>query len=160
MNVNYSHSLDDSRLIDTLGFLSEREFVVGTDQCKDRCWSLTPQGGKQWELERRPNWDLFIAECVKPLPDGRGHITVLSPNENTVRRFWDVTSRAEMWEMDSSRPRYWRIRRHKLLSWRDFPEIHVFAQRGQYSENTDWNVYEANRTWWRTIAELAQLRIL
>jgi hypothetical protein len=62
--------------------------------------------------------------------------------------------------MGDEQPRYWQIRNHRLIPWRDFSAIHVIVARGAFDDiaETDWAAYEADRTWWGTIEELDSLR--
>jgi hypothetical protein len=165
MNVRYSHALDGPELHESLHSLAGKGLVkskVGEYFFKvphiETCWSLTPLGGELWELERRPKWDKFCMDSIKSLRSGTALLTVISPNKGTAERFWDIATRANIWDLSFPSPRYWRIRRHELLSWRSFPELHVLAGKGLNSKkNTDWNLYEANQTWWRSITELERL---
>ncbi|MEL7267369.1 MAG: hypothetical protein AAFP69_21525 [Planctomycetota bacterium] len=59
MNVNYSHLLEDDALRDTLIALEHRGDVAKYPLGCGEAWVLTPAGGRKWELERIPDFQLF-----------------------------------------------------------------------------------------------------
>jgi hypothetical protein len=160
MNVRYSHALDDQGLRETLDSLARRGLVVRSVEDSKTLWSLTPLGGEQWERERKPLWHAYCTEFDGTLRSGKSLLMVLSPERATAENFWNVGSKTRVWEVGNEQPRYWRIQNHRLIPWRSFPAIHVLVARGaSYADaETDWEAYEANRTWWRGITELDRLR--
>jgi len=158
MNVRYCHSLDSEQLREALIRLATQGLVVATTDGSVTRWSLTPLGGSQWELERKPRWDAYCGELEKPLRSGKPVMMVLSPSKATAEKFWDMGVNARLWKMGNEPRRYWRIQNHRLIPWRDFSAIHVLAARNAaYTHEPEWEAYEANRTWWRTISELDSL---
>ena len=159
MNVRYSHNLDSEQLREGLMRLAAQGLVVAKTDGGITRWTLTPLGGSQWELERQPRWDAFCCGASeKTLRSGRNAIMVLSPNRATVEDFWNVGVKTRLWTMGDEQRRYWQIRNHRPISWRAFPAIHVLAARdASYADETDWDEYQANRTWWRNITELDSL---
>jgi hypothetical protein len=159
MNVPYSHKLDSEQLRETLLRLAAQGLVAATTQGNVLRWSLTHLGGSQWELERKPCWDAYISGASeRTLRTGRNAIMVLSPNQATAEMFWDIGLETRLWRVGSEQRRYWRIHNHRLIPWRDFSAIHVLAARdSSYCDETDWEAYDAKRTWWRNIRELDSL---
>ncbi len=158
MNVRYNHNLDSEHLRESLAHLAAQGLVLATPREGITRYSLTPLGGRQWELERRPRWDDYCEESERTLCSGRTAMTVLSPSRATAETFWDIGVKSRLWKMGDGRRQYWRIRNHRLIPWRDFSAIHVLAARGaSYTHEADWETYEANRIWWRDITELDRL---
>jgi hypothetical protein len=159
MNVDYCHGLDDHELRKTLQRLSESGLVAESPADDDNTWSLTPLGGKQWELERQPRWDAYCQDLQKWHRSGRRLGIVVSPNRETAERFLSVASAAGLWGFRDAAPRYFCITRHELIPWREFPAIHVFAARTNSNDDAevDWDFYETHRTWWRSVGELDSL---
>ena len=155
-NMGYTHALDDRTLKETLASLADRGLVIRSIYGQKIAWSLTPIGGEQWERERKPPWDAYCTDR-----SGRSSLMVLSTERATAEAFWTIGSKTRLWKVGDKQPRYWRIAdNYRLLPWRSFPAIHVLVARGASYEgvDTDWEAYEANRTWWRVISELDRLR--
>ena len=159
MNVEYSHTLDDQALRETLRRLAAHGLVRHAEDQGNPQWGLTAIGGCQWELERNPQWNAYCMDFSRDLRSGPAHCVVVSPDRSTAERFWTAAIAVAYWSLADPRVRHWRIERHQLIPWRVFPELHVVAARGVVDNESgiDWHEYEARRTWWRCVQELNSL---
>lgn len=165
MNCDYNHSLDDTDLNQTIEKLLSRKLIqrIGNtlDSNKPR-YTLSETGGELWEIERKPDWQCFVATSQKELGNfSTGSIIAWCTDEIVGRLcLGSMFSAGLITPTGSIRGRASHSKR--LVPWKSFPV--VYSLRCSTSDNinhwpkpVEWDAYEKSRCWWRTIAELQTL---
>lgn len=121
---------------------------------------LTAAGGALWELERSPDWSRFCLDSSAP--EGRGGRWVLrirATDATVVEAFLETAVACGLYVVESARL-IRRLVRTRLVYWqppRRLVELEAPLEPEPASQHCDWPAYEARRTWWRSITELATL---
>ena len=163
LNLPYTHDLDPPGL-DALVLRLAEAGLLRLRRASRRpdlgAWvTLTPAGGRLWELERAPEWARFCRDSSRPEgPSGRW---VLRPSLASVAEAFLETARA----CGLHAPVMSRLSRRRLrarvVPWKP-PESLIELRVPLRSEDCppgvlDWAQYEAGRSWWRSIPELTTL---
>jgi hypothetical protein len=112
-----------------------------------------------WELERRPNWDRFCIDFSRPEgAQGLCLLGIRSPAAAVVERFFDASQACGLYAPIPSHVTRRRVRT-RMVPWKppqSLTELRVpLRSVDQPSSVVDWRQYEALRSWWRSIPELA-----
>ncbi len=172
MNCRYSHGLSDPNLERTMASLIERGFVssrigkiwrLDLQEFEDGdIYTLTELGGSLWELERLPDCDKFLTtDQWERGTNCRGMMRIVCRSEEIGRRcLGSMFAAGLLSPMGRIRVRH--LQSASLLPWKTFEN--VVSIRCKTNGNVHdgyipvhWNVYNANRCWWRDIAELDSL---
>ncbi len=166
LNCDYSHSLDDTALLETLNSLLSRRLIVlsGAPPNSDETrYALSDEGGRLWDLERKPNWERYVSTAQKQLgmfPNGS--ITVFCLDQHLGRKCLGAMFAAGM--VTPCGPIRTRSMFDKrLLPWKNFSHVYVLRCRTLDDVRSsprpiEWDIYESSRLWWRSIGELVTLR--
>lgn len=162
-NCSYSHSLDDDELQECIkrlmreGILQAR--VAGGSRSCD-VWTLTELGGHLWEKERLPDWTRFLGDSLWQDDERNWTLEVRAPSLTLAQDFVRTATRCNLWGDQLRTP--WRqdlIDDHAWIAWRTFPRVHVLTVQVQpHCGSADWRLYNEERTWWRTMAELQRFQ--
>lgn len=136
--------------------VEKRDFVNG------EIYTLTEVGGHLWELERCPDWDRYVISSQRLLGNSqRGMIRIVCPSEVIGRLCLGAMFASDM-ITPVGRIKVRNIWNARLLPWKLFRRAAILrCQTKDHANDTKatmrWEVYEAKRCWWRTIAELDTL---
>lgn len=153
MNVPYTHGASTETTLHALllGMVASGHLAVvepGTDLAPQRRLWLTERGLEAWECERRPDWTKVLLDSLAD-----SVLSVLSPSQELNCAFLAVAQEAGLHDFVGRfghRPASFEIVPHKRL---DGVESRCRIADGP-SWRADWGLYEARRTWWRTLGEL------
>ncbi len=160
LNVPYTHSLDLLELEKTLNELVAGELLeTYDDPSGGRRYGLTEEGGRLWELEREPPWDAYCQDQRIPGDDPlEAWVIVKAFSLETAREFLEAADHCGLYAID---PDSWEegvIEGETLLPWKCCPIIYtVQASYVEAGGEIDWDSYEQDRTWWRSIGEMLTL---
>lgn len=150
-----SHALNDDQLAETLnrmvnvGWLETWEH--GNRGC---CYRMIPAGGRQWELERAPEWDRYAIDRYGETRSGEPLVTIAATTAERRDDFWRIGCEVGMLAHSLGRVRRATIRNHALIPWKTFPAIYVLVARlDDWAVSSDWRALEERRTWWRCVRE-------
>jgi len=161
MNVGYTHTLDDDHLARTLNELHASGLIT-THPAEHLAYGLTAKGGQLWEVERQPDWDAYCTD-ISDFGEGyvTGFVTVHAPVLATAEAFLRTAQECGLYICDLNQRNVIRHQAGEISSvipWKTFAEeyaIQATLQPGHvFSRDQDWECYERQRTWWRTIHEL------
>jgi len=165
LNLPYTHGLDAPEL-DALVLKLEEAGFVRLRRAKRRpdlgAWvTLTPAGGRLWQLERVPDWARFCSDSSRPEGPSDEWVLYIRASVASVAEGFLETARA----CGLYAPLMPRLsRRHlraRVVPWKPpepLIELRVPLRSEECSPRiTDWAQYEAKRSWWRSIPELATL---
>jgi hypothetical protein len=185
------HSLEDEEVDSTLdGFLRQgwlsltRVPLDGSRLQGQPCFTMTTEGGRIWESERRPNWSRYLIDIYGGVPIEKESISIISTMAETGQNCWRIGFGTRYFDhglSDRYRPGRFRqtiIRDYELLPWKTFDKLHVLVgileeptesfesqvtcddysiRRAEWEANiAEW---ELRRTWWRDVGELAKFWI-
>ena len=164
-NLPYTHDLDSAALDATVLRLAGAGLVrlrkaSGRPDLGD--WvSLTPSGGRLWELERAPKWALFCSDSSRPEgSSGRWVLRIRASLTNVAEAFLETARACGLYSPVMPRLSRREIRA-RVVPWKPLEpliELRVPLRSEEESPRvTDWAQYEASRSWWRSIPELATL---
>jgi len=164
VNIPYSHSIPDDRLEEALdalvarGVLSTETVIMTTRRniapYPHRVFGLTSLGGNVWELERSPDWQLYVhEEC----DDSDGNCCLISCLSPTIGQQF-ISAR---FGLNADEVFHEVLGRAPLVPWKEFASVHRF--RVPFDPETDgveidWEAYERNRVWWSGTNELLRDR--
>jgi hypothetical protein len=158
MNCCYSHGLPDRELDDVLESLVARNLVraKASDGSPELSYTLSSDGGRLWELERRPDWGTYI-DARQDCEGIRQSVLAL---DETIARQYVGGLFASCLLAPSGKLRVKRIRHCSLLPWRIFGCVTVLRIPILHETSLDcprWDIYEACRNWWCDVGELDTL---
>ncbi len=169
MNTRYSHRLDDRELASALQSLCDRSLVVRTTEpiwsiehrefVQGHRYTLSEQGGKLWEAERRPLWDRYVTDAQSS-DEGRAYGSVrITCADAAIAKLCAGAMFAAGMVVPRSQLRMRNLSGVRLLPWKTFDTLAVVRFRTINNWRgadgpVDWDVYAAARCWWRTVAEL------
>lgn len=163
-NLPYTHDLDTAALSEVIASL-ERAGLVRLRATAGRPdlgpWvRLTPAGGVLWELERSPDWSRFCMDSSAPEgPGGRWVLRIRAADATVVEAFLETAVKCGLYVVESSRGIRRQVRA-RLVPWqppRQLAELKAPLEPEPALRHCDWPSYEARRSWWRSIRELATL---
>jgi len=163
LNLPYTHSLADDELSEfladsvTSGLVWKKTTVHSGKPFE--YYSLSSEGGVLWEQERQPYWDRYVTTSQRQLgvfPSGSQRVT--GENESICRQFAGALFAAGL-VTPIGRIRTRTTYNVRLVPWRDFPRVCLLrfpTKDGVYDslQFTDWDVYNASRGGWRSLAEI------
>jgi hypothetical protein len=164
-NLPYTHELDPPALNAlVLGLAGDGLLQLRRSRRRPDlgAWiTLTPAGGRLWELEREPQWLRFCEDSSAP--QGRSATWVLRVRASTpsvAEAFLDTAQDCGLYAPLMSRLSRRRVRA-RVVPWKS-PETLVelrvpLRQEDGVPRVVDWGEYHARRSWWRSIAELTTL---
>jgi hypothetical protein len=165
LNLPYNHDLDPPEL-DALvlrlagaGLLCLRRASRRPDL--GARVTLTPAGGRLWELERVPNWARFIRDSASPEePSGTWVLRIRASRVSVAEAFLETARACGLYA--PVMPRLSRRRlRARVVPWKppeSLIELRVPLRSADCPPGVlDWAQYEAGRSWWRSIPELTTL---
>ena len=165
LNLPYTHELDTPAL-DALVLRLAGDGLLRLRRASRRpdlgAWvTLTPAGGRLWELERVPEWARFCRDSSSPEgPSGRWVLRIRASLETVAEAFLETAQACGL--CAPVIPRLSRRRlRARVVPWKP-PESLIELRVPLRSEDCspgvlDWGQYEGSRSWWRTVPELAAL---
>jgi hypothetical protein len=165
LNLPYTHDLDQvalegvvRRLADA-GLLRLRTALGRPDL---GAWvELRPAGGRQWELERVPNWARFCSASSRPEgPRGAWVLRIRAALASVAEAYLDAAQGCGLHS-----PVMHRLSRRQVVAsvvpWERrelLVELRVPLRPAETAPAVvDWTWYENRRTWWQTIPELTTL---
>ena len=166
-NLPHSHELDASALTHSLQALLDRGLIQSRTEHRsgrDMTWfALTERGGDLWMLERQPVWERYCVDDCWPAEAGGDAwlLSVRSPLFETASAFLNAAVRCRLYEVDMEHLTVERKPAEALIPWKTFDVVYelrvpVSSPAGGH---VDWDLYEKERTWWRNLNELGELRI-
>jgi hypothetical protein len=166
LNLPYTHDLDPPALdglvlrLAEAGLLRLRRASRRPDLGDSV--TLTPAGGRLWELERMPEWALFSRDSSAPEgPSGKWVLRIRAASASVAEAFLETARACGLYA--PVMPRLSRRRlRARVVPWKppeSLIELRVPLQSEVGSRAVDWAQYEAGRSWWRSIPELATLAV-
>jgi hypothetical protein len=164
-NLPYTHDFDDKELeraVRRLGNTGLVRIRPAVDRPDLGPWvDLTVAGGTLWEIERLPDWARFCRTSSEPdARSGRWELSIVATEEPVVDDFSETALACGLYAFEPGDMRR-RLRRSRLVAWlaeRRVVEARVpLAPESNAGGRVDWGLYEAQRTWWRTVPELATL---
>jgi hypothetical protein len=165
LNLPYTHELDPPAL-DALVLRLAEAGLLRLRRASGRpdlgAWvTLTPAGGRLWELERAPEWARFCRDSSSPeRPSGRWVLRIRASLASVAEAFLETARACGLYA--PVMPRLSRRRlRARVVPWKppeSLIELRVLLRSEDCSPGViDWAQYEASRSWWRTIPELTTL---
>ncbi|MBX3449073.1 MAG: hypothetical protein KF777_05895 [Planctomycetaceae bacterium] len=161
MNCSYDHGLSDEELRSTISRLLARGMISETYFPREGYsgYYLTREGGRIWETERAPNWDRYCSEGVRFTDHGQEALQIYCKDEQLGRHFANVASSCRQYMIDIDQLDLFAtdLKSFHHIYWRDFDKICCLEApilADSFNMDTDWDYYEARRTWWRTLVEL------
>jgi len=152
MNCRYTHSLDSRGTDSTLDSLLERKLV----QFESGAFTLSPSGGRLWEIERRPDWNLFIYTLSS---SNSKRFRIVAMKESVGLDY--ISAICDSHQIIPTSPIRSRSLGRHSLPWRTIsPAIMMVVNiQGDADQHiyADWEIYESQRTWWRGVGELDSL---
>ncbi len=152
LNCDYSHSLDETALLETLNSLLSRRLIVrsGAPLNSDETrYALSDEGGRLWDLERKPNWNVTfqLPETTWPLPKWVNHRLLPRPAFGTKMPRCHVRA-GLVTPCGPIRTRSMFDKR--LLPWKNFSHVYVLrcpniGRRSKLTKTIEWDVYESSR---------------
>ena len=125
--------------------------------------NLTNKGGGLWEAEREPVWSKYAEsyDCFSSdVPDFVGNnkdldfVLLESQSLTTVKKMFEYYVANKLNGEIIGEPIYNIKRNVKFLYWKNEVTLHKYYYQIKLKSEVDWNKYETNRTWWRTVREL------
>jgi hypothetical protein len=164
LNLPYTHNLDPPEL-DALVLRLARAGLLRLRRASRRPdlgpWvTLTPAGGRLWELERTPEWARFLRDSSSPEgPSGSWVLRIRASLASVAEDFLETARACGLYAPVRSRLSRRRVRA-RVVPWKP-PESLIELRVPLRSEDSlgvmDWVQYEASRAWWRGIPELTTL---
>jgi hypothetical protein len=161
VGVSYTHNVQLLQLEKFLADLVALGYMVRhpDDESGGQRYGLTEEGGRLWELERAPVWESYVRDDTVNGDTGRDvWVVVKSPSLDVAQNFLEAAVHAGIHSID---PMSWQeiaTEGELLLPWKAFPTVYtVQGMCASIQGRLSWEVYEEQRFWWRTIAELATL---
>jgi DNA-binding MarR family transcriptional regulator len=164
-NLPYTHDLDPAALDRAVRGLEQAGLVrlrPASRRPELGPWvQLTAAGGKLWELEREPDWAHFCQDSSAPEGHaGRWLLRIRSTDARVAEAFLETAITCGLYAGDVTRLGRGQVR-SRVVPWqrrRALVELRLPLQEAEPTVRlVDWATYEARRTWWRSIPELATL---
>jgi hypothetical protein len=164
LNLPYTHDLDPPGL-DALVLRLAEAGLLRLRRASRRpdlgAWvTLTPAGGRLWELERVPDWARFSRDSSAPEgPSGRWVLRICAPLASVAEALLETARACGLYAPVMSRLSRRRLRA-RVVPWKppeSLIELRVPLRSEDGSPGVDWAQYEASRSWWRSIPELTTL---
>lgn len=159
------HGLSDHALQAVLDRFEKEGWTAGHDyasawSASDRTVEMTPDGGRIWESERRPEWNRYVMDtgggwtCTKPT---RHRVAIYGFSPNVVRAFFDIGSSCGFFGV-SAGPTRTAVASRQFVYWRPAQPVYLLSS-WIVSGNTgvDWPSMEERRCWWRFSDEIGKL---
>jgi hypothetical protein len=165
-NLPYTHGLDDAALDRTVEDLVRGGLLARRTERRGRTWyGLTEAGGQLWEAERTPRWERFCCDSWWPDEEsGHWRGAVWSPQASTAEAYLLAARRRGLHAPDVVWEAPTLSGHRRLVPWKTFDTVYEVRLRLPRSMDepggvVDWAGYEGERTWWRSIGELATLSV-
>lgn len=166
-NLPYSHHLEAGRLRDLINKLLHNGMLKAytMDQSNKVFYALTEAGGKQWEVERAPDWERYCMDSSKEDENSNWIVFIESPSSTTAKAFVDWVMSCHFYEFKQEEMKTITLIDEKLSTvyWRTFPTVCSISAATYASpeiNKVDWAEYESKRTWWRSLTELAKFQLI
>ena len=166
-NLPYSHDLDTGTLEEFINKLIRNGILSSTNPGPGNreFYGLTEIGGKLWEVERVPDWDKYCTDSSTIDENGTWMLSVESPSITTARAFLAGANDCFLYRFHSDEIRMTTLMDTKLaiVHWRTFQTVCSISVRTDpvwETHQVDWNEYENNRSWWRSLSELAKYQVV
>jgi len=166
-NLPYSHDLDTGTLEELINKLIGNGILGSTNPGlgNREFYGLTEIGGKLWEVERVPDWDKYCTDSSTIDENGTWMLSVESPSITTARAFLAGANDCFLYRFHSDEIRMTTLMDTKIaiVDWRTFQtvcSISVTTDPVWETHQVDWNEYENNRSWWRSLSELAKYQVV
>jgi hypothetical protein len=163
-NLPHNHTIPDQDLESVLdsmvarGILRTETRILttrnGVPPYPHRVFGLTTEGGLTWEIERTPNWQLYVNVESDDLDESLNVVSCLS--EEIGRKFIQAQIRSGYWQIAGTY-KHSLVPRAPLVPWKQFTDVHQFrVLLATEAERTllDREVYESERVWWSCTHEL------
>ena len=155
-NLGYVHQLSDAVLTSTLEDLCGRGLVAV--ERSERTWvSLTPAGGGMWEAERTPDWQLYCSDSNVET-DGQWVLQVKAVDRGVGESFIEAGVTCGLFEAAVRKRTVGHRTSGLLVPWKQADYYLLTAQVAPRRRTIDWQRYETQRRWWRTVTELISLK--
>lgn len=156
------HCLKDQEVRTLVGDLVNRGWLTTTniksssgrhDDPDDAIIALTSLGGSQWELERRPDWNRFIAWGGFIDAAGNTFQGIWGTSWKIIDDYFTVDQEIGFLERADVRWTKAAVRRSQKFSpiyWKRFPQVYMvtFGLQNQRKEELDFDGIDDRRTWW------------
>ena len=176
MNIPWTHDMSDEEVKFTLeclvehGLLEKRKrsnmplvqpikYIKGPEYS----YSLTKNGGEEWAHERNPIWNSYCIDTRYEDNNGLEIIEFLCLDKTIGHRFATTSLACKFYSFDIDTLSFVDIPNGSLKYWKRFKNEYawraVVIKRNKtiWPKDVDWELYEKNRNWWRTLKELQTL---
>ena len=155
-NSVYSHSFSEKELEERFSVWKQQGWIVEKDNGEERFYTLTFVGGEIWESERLPCWDLFCLDTSYLTDDEQqSWLEIFCVKEEVGRAFAKTALACGLYHFPLEQLSLTEAAHNEPLDWKSFPR--VWSWKVQLQEGLgglDWEVYEKERSWWRSLDEL------
>ncbi len=108
-------------------------------------YGLTAEGGRQWELFARPDWNVIIGECWPPIDEGE--FEAITASKHRLERFFHIAQR-DVFDVDVSTIQWDTIRPWQATYWRELPLAHRVRCRARIRDDNTLRELAAMRSWY------------
>lgn len=171
LNINYSHGLSSKDLLTLLSGLVNNNLVTDLpslttfkhkdndeQNIKSHDYCITERGGYEWSKERTPIWSKY---CSDTTSQDDNIVEFCCIDEDVGRKFAEISCQANLYIFSLEDLSLRELVSGSLFNWikfdQEFSWIARFNQSTEGEQAVDWNFYNNNRSWWRTLEELQSL---
>lgn len=163
MNVGYTHQLEDEALNLTIQNMQERGLIRSRRARGRLGFTLSPQGGRLWSIERQPLWKKYLraeggyAGAAREKAYGDCQLLVIaSPTKAVVNAYLSSALQAGL-HVALGEFRAGVRDSFRLVPWKR--PSRVYTMRGLVKDppQVQWALLEQHRCWWKNVSELATL---
>lgn len=167
MNCTYSHKVSDDHLENKMeklilsGLVNKKldnSIDIGSGIQKEKyIYSITKNGGRLWELERKPIWERYCSDSSYQdnLNKNIQYFELDCLIKNIGYQFSKCALDCGLYQYDINTLKL--VDSYScLLYWKEFTKRYTWRALLLESETStiDWDYYESCRTWWRDLNEL------
>jgi hypothetical protein len=154
-----SHGLSDDSLKTTLLHLVSLGIIYEMQGYDETFYRFTELGGRLWEAEREPKWNRYAIDTYGETFSCKPTITIVATDPRIRDEFWSIGCDVGLFAYSGGRRRTAAIRKHELIYWKTFEQIHVLvAIIDESCYETDWLAFDGHRTFWRSVHENEKFR--
>ena len=161
-NLSYTHGLNDGELESMLEDYIEKDILykrkTNIDGKDISLYGFTSKGGRLWEKERQPIWNLYLNDSIELTNDGKQWLVRLkSTSIETLKASLHFCVENAFYGLPLTKPIHNVFTKSDLIYWKYQINVHEYTyivhDCEEYSQE-NWQKYDNERVWWRTIEEL------